>query len=84
MNTGDLNEDPPANDTTVAAQVTEVAKISQELIYSAPAPSYEPIFGAAMRGRGVKTNLMSHFVFMGPSAEAFGEVLTRSEIALRF
>lgn len=82
---GDLTvQDPPVNGIAVVAQMEGAKVTPKTLIYSAAAPSYEAIFGAAAKGAGVKTNLMSHFVCMDPSPEAFGEVLTRSEIANRF
>lgn len=73
----------PSRETSTAVRVAE-STAAQQLIYFAAVPTYEPIFGAAVKAGGVKTNLMSHFVCMSPFPEAFGNVLTRSDIALRF
>lgn len=73
-----------ANEKATLDKEREINEEPRKLVYSAPAPPYEPLFGTAMREERVKTNLMSHFVCMESLPWTFGELVTRSEISSRF
>jgi len=52
----------------------------ESLVYSSPPPQYEPIYGVEAVKKGIKTNLMSHFVDMRASGGGFGQVFLRSSV----
>ncbi|TEB36208.1 hypothetical protein FA13DRAFT_1237263 [Coprinellus micaceus] len=84
-NSGDCDRrKSEVNEKAALDKGREINEESRKLVYSAPTPPYEPLFGTAMREGRVKTNLMSHFVCMESLPWTFGELVTRSEISSRF